>query len=145
MVQGDWVYIHSARLPYTPNESIRINVTLMNAGRLKHDLLMVVKRFQTSPIHHSQKQQPSESMRCRWREPASLLNSPGLWLQGEAELGQRPRHIEGKDTPNHGAGKIAPLYLEFLNLYAHPIPFSMKAAVWEIRAERELPYCRWAT
>lgn len=37
--------------PYTPTESIRINVTLMNT-RIKDDLSLVVKCFQASLIHH---------------------------------------------------------------------------------------------
>lgn len=63
----------------------------------------------------------------------------------EAQADGAVRHTEDKDTSNHGVGKIAPLHPEFLNLYAHPLLFSKKAGVWEIRAEREPPYSKWTT
>lgn len=78
--------VHGALSPYPPNESIRINVTVMKVRGIKHDLSLVVKCFQTSPIHHSHSPEAGapcvcEMLRERVRLPA---HRPGLLSQGAA-------------------------------------------------------------
>lgn len=138
--------MHSALTLY-PNESFRINVTLMNAGGIKHDLSLVVKCFQSSPIHHSRFPKAVPPRVCEMLTERARRPTHQLWtfILGAAEPGQRPRlmgaaRLTGNenDTSSHAAGSNVPPAL-----LCTSSPLSIRAGVWRIRAEGESPCWKW--